>query len=99
MINVYASVKIMCKNNYSWNPSVCIFEDSRYLKSIVDNSVIVCDEVIDVMDSASRLSINSDDKKLTHKNNCLIHTILLIIICLLLLVDIYIRCYYYYTRH
>ena len=38
-----------------------------------------------------------DDKKVTYgKNNCLIHTISLVIICLLLTV-MSISCYYYYT--
>ena len=38
------SVDLMrpAKNYYSCNPSTCIYENRRYLKSIVDNSVIVC---------------------------------------------------------
>ena len=56
--------------NYIWNPSTCICENSRYLKSIV------CDEIINVTDGGltnvtntiptnvtSTVSINSDDKK------------------------------------
>ena len=27
---------VKCKKNYSWNPSTCICENSRYLKSITD---------------------------------------------------------------
>ena len=27
---------VKCKKNYSWNPSTCICENSRYLKSIAD---------------------------------------------------------------
>ena len=34
-----------CKNDYSWNFSTCIF-DNKYLKSIVDTSVIACDGFI-----------------------------------------------------
>ena len=30
------------KKNYSWTPSTGIYENSRYLKSIADNSVSVC---------------------------------------------------------
>ena len=65
----------MCKRDYSWNPSTCICENSRYLKSFVDGLVIVCKEIINVTDSvstnvtntistnvASAVSINSDDK-------------------------------------
>ena len=31
-------------------PSTCICEISKFLKSIVDNSVIVCSEIISVID-------------------------------------------------
>ena len=41
------------QRNYSWNPSICIFENSKYLKHIVDDSVIVCDEIINVMNKVS----------------------------------------------
>ena len=37
-----------CTKDDSWNPSACICEDSKYLKSIVNNSVIVCDEVTSI---------------------------------------------------
>ena len=30
------------KKGYSWNPRTCICENSKYLKSIPDNSVIKC---------------------------------------------------------
>ena len=39
----------MSKKDYSWNPSTCISENSKYLKSITDTSVIKCGEIIIVM--------------------------------------------------
>ena len=39
-----------CKIYYSWNPSTCISENSKYLKS---TSVTECDEIISVMDIVS----------------------------------------------
>ena len=39
-----------------------------------------------------------DDKKVTCKENCLIHTISLMIKVLLLLTVLSVACYYYYTR-
>ena len=100
------------QKNYSWNCSTCIYENSSCLKSIVDDLVVVCDEIINVVNSlstnmtnaisanfTSTVSINFDDKKVTcEENNCIIHTISLVIICLLLLVVVSISCYYYYTR-
>ena len=35
-----------CKKDYSWNPSTYICENSKYLKSFTDTSVIEWDEII-----------------------------------------------------
>ena len=40
----------MYKKDYSWNPSTCISENSKYLKS---TSVTECGEIISVMDIVS----------------------------------------------
>ena len=42
-----------CKKDYSWNPSKCICDNRKYLKSIANTSVIECDEIITVMDIVS----------------------------------------------
>ena len=42
----------MCKK-HSWNPSTCICEISMYLKSIVHDSVIKRNEMINLMNSVS----------------------------------------------
>ena len=60
-------------------PNTCICENSKYLKSIVENSVIICDEIVIVTDSVSTnetnmistnvmstVSINSFDKKVRY---------------------------------
>ena len=41
----------MEKKGYILNPSTCIRENGKYLKIIVDTSVIVCDENINVIES------------------------------------------------
>ena len=41
---------------------------------------------------------SNDKKRACKKNNCLIHTISFVIICLLLLAVVSIDCYYFYTR-
>ena len=41
------------KKGYSWNPSICICENSKYLKSIADTSVTQCDKIVNVMDIVS----------------------------------------------
>ena len=91
-----------CKKDYSWNPSTCICENGKYLKSIADTSVVTCYEIISVMDAVSRkttnsiatnVSVNFDDKKVRYNIDCyILHTVLLVII---LLLTITVICYHY----
>ena len=39
-----------CKKHYSWRPSICSCKNSQYLKGIADALIIMCDEIISVMD-------------------------------------------------
>ena len=49
------------KIDYICNPSICACEINRcFLKSIDDDLVITCDEIINVLDN---VSINLNDKK------------------------------------
>ena len=73
-VNVNVKIIVSAKK-YSWNPRICICENSKYPKSIADTSVIACDEIIDIMDFvstkitntiATNKSINSDDKKVRY---------------------------------
>ena len=43
----------MYKKDYSYNPTTCIWENSKYLKSIADTSVTECVEIIIAMDTLS----------------------------------------------
>ena len=51
MINVDVSVKsIMYVKKIVWNPAAYNCENRKYLASIMDNAVIMCDEVIEPYD-------------------------------------------------
>ena len=70
MININVSVKsITCAYKILvGKDSTCICENSRYLKIILDNSVIVCDKIIKVTDRVSTnmestVSKNFDNNK------------------------------------
>ena len=39
--------KHICERDYIWNPAQCSCENGKYLASIIDDSVITCDEIID----------------------------------------------------
>ena len=38
----------ICKKDYFCNPSTCTCKNGNYLASIINNSVITCDEIMDV---------------------------------------------------
>ena len=83
----------ICEKDYIWNPSICICENQKYLASIMDNSTIICDEVIDVDDKTKTISTNFNENKLTCKTQkfCILFASLLITIVPLRAVSIY--CY------
>ena len=39
--------KHICEKDYIWNPATCSCENGKYLASIIDDSVITCDEIIE----------------------------------------------------
>ena len=38
----------VCEKNYIWSPATCSCENIKYVGSIIDNSVITCDEIIEM---------------------------------------------------
>ena len=44
--------------DYVWNPATCIGENGKYLASIMDDSVITCDEMID-----AEVKLNDEETK------------------------------------
>ena len=84
-------------------------QKNRYLKSIVDNSVIVYNEIVSIMDIVSKnvissvqanvtsnVSMNSDNKKIRYKMNCYNLQMFMLVVILLFLITII--CYHY-TKH
>ena len=49
---------------------MCICENSKYLKSIADTSVIKCDEIISVMDIVSTKKTNTMATNVTENCHC-----------------------------
>ena len=65
-------VNVNVKKSYSLNSSTCICENSIYLKSIADISVIEYDEIITVMDivSTKKIYITATNVMSTASINC-----------------------------
>ena len=69
-----------------WNPATCNCKNGKYLASIMDDSMITCDEIIESYDEET----NFNEKKATCKmqNFCILLVFLLITIALLIAVSI-----------
>ena len=75
---------------YVWNPATCNCENGKYLASIMDDSAIICDKVIDA-DMESNNETNFNEKKATCKmqNLHILHVFFLISTAFLIAVSIY----------
>ena len=96
---------ISCKKGFKWNPSTydCECDKARKISEYLDTKncsckkhlfgelVLACeDEMLNTIETTI-----VEKKVICEKNNCLIHTISLINICLFSLVCISISCHYY----
>ena len=57
----------ICKNDHTCIPFPCSFKNEKYLASIIDDSVVICDEIIDVKpksndEKAKAITINFNEK-------------------------------------
>ena len=54
--------------NYVWNPATCIGENGKYLASITDDPVIMCDEIIKSYDEEIKtVPTNFNEKNIMYK--------------------------------
>ena len=61
-------VKNVCEKDYIWNPATCNCENGKYLANTIDDSVIVCVEVIDVdAEAKSNNETNFNERKAASK--------------------------------
>ena len=93
----------MCKTNHIWNHVSCSCENDKYLRSIIDDSVITCDEIIEETKTIPTKSISAKTiptkitstktvlTKCTSTDFYILLTFILIIIALLIAASIY--CY------
>ena len=54
----------ICEKSYIWNPATCSCENRKYLASIMDDSVITCDEVIESYNRDTKIFRTNFDKKM-----------------------------------
>ena len=88
-INISVSAKIRKKiicvkiKKHIWNPATCTCENDKYSGSIIDNSVITCDRIIEATKTVPTKSTSTD-----------IYILLVIwLITIALLIAVSISCY------
>ena len=82
------------EKDYVWNPATCSCENGKYLASVMDNSAITCDEIIESYNEETRnISTNFNKKIAACKTQkfCILIAFLSITKALLITVSIY--CY------
>ena len=65
MVNVDVSVtsSMYAKKKKVWNPATCSCENEKYLEIIMDDSAIMCDEIIESYDEETKtISTHFNDK-------------------------------------
>ena len=78
----------MCKKDYIWNRATSGCKNGKYLSSVTEDSVIVCDETIDTTETILTKTV---PRKSTSTSFYTLRGFLLITIALLIAVSIY--CY------
>ena len=84
----------VCGKDYVWNSATCNFENRKYLASIMDDSMITCDEITESYDEEIKtIPTNFNEKKVICKmqNFYILLAFFKITIALLIAVSIY--CY------
>ena len=82
----------MCEKGSIWNPATCSCENVKYVGSVIDDSVISCDEIIDKTKRTSKTYLTkSTSTKSNSKNFYILLTFLLITKALSIVVSVY--CY------
>ena len=86
----------MCKKHqilekdYIWNPAPCSCENGKCLASIIDDSVIMCDEIIDA--ETETIPTNFNERNITCKTHNLYILLAFLLITIPLLIAVIINC-------
>ena len=86
--------KNICEKVYVWNPATCNCQNRKYLPSIMDDSVIICDEVIEGCDEEMKtIPANFNEKKVACKTPNVYVLLVFLFVTISLLITVSIYCY------
>ena len=84
----------VCEKNCVWNPSTCSCENGKCLASIMDNSVITCDDIIESYDNETKtIPTNFNEEETTCRTQRFYILLAFFIITIALLIAVSIYCY------
>ena len=84
----------VCEKDYIWNPATCSCENGKYLASIMDDSAITCDQVIESNDEETKtIPTNFNEKKAICKTQNFYILLAFSLITIVLLIAVSIYCY------
>ena len=78
----------MCQKDNIWNPVTCNCENGKYLASVIGDSVIMCDDIIEETKTVTT-SFNEKNALYKTKDFYILLAFFLITITLLIVVSIY----------
>ena len=87
------------KKDYIWNPATSSCKNDKYLASIIEDSVITCDEVINTTKTFATKTIPTNSKE--KKVNCKTKNVYIFLIDLLITIALLITfsIYYYLIKY
>ena len=53
----------VCEKDYIWNPATCSYKNGKHLASIVEDSAITCDEIIESCDEETKTTSTEKSRK------------------------------------
>ena len=81
------------EKDYIWKPATCTCEHGKYLTSIIDNSVIACDKIIEATKNRSNKKYFNENHSNNKHFNKFIYLLIFLLIIIALLIAISIYCY------
>ena len=84
----------ICEKDYVWKPATCNCENGKYLASIIDDSIITCQEAIKSNEGeVETIPTNFKENKVTCKTQSFYILLALLLITIALLIAVSIYCY------
>ena len=74
--------KHISEKDYTWNPATSSCKNEKYLASIIDDSVITCDELIDANAKSYKEETKTIPRNFNEKKTCLQNTKFFYFTCL-----------------